>query len=102
MDTKQLGGIWGVGLALLLTSIMVGGFVPMALAQEGQTSPLSTGVVATITAIDTKTCMVTLQTETGEVFQLPKEWRWKVGDKVECDRVPWARRPQLQDCKPWK
>jgi hypothetical protein len=68
------------------------GLVPLAMAVPG--------VVATVTAVDTKTGMATLTTEAGEVFDLPKETLWKVGSQVECERGDPAR-PRLQNCQPW-
>ena len=86
---------------ILLTGAMVAGFVPMTLAQDSDSPPSSTGVVATITALDAKTGLATLQTEAGEVFELPK-WRlWKVGDKVLCDRID-VLRPRFERCQPWQ
>ena len=80
----------------LLTGILAVGFVPVALAQ-GQ----GPDVVATITSIAKKTGRVTLQTDTGEVFQHAKRAEWKVGDKVICYRNKSARSPRLSDCRPW-
>jgi len=85
----------------VLTGILVAGIVSVTLARDDRI-PVSTGVVATITSIDAHHGMATLQTEAGEVFQLRKEWSWKVGDKVECDRIDDVARPRLQDCKPWQ
>ena len=78
----------------LLTGALIVGLVPLAMAR--------TGVVAMVTAVDTKTDMATLTTEAGEVFDLPKEEIWKVGSMVECERVEAAPRPRLQDCQPWQ
>ena len=78
----------------LLTGTLILGLVPLAMAR--------TGVVATVTAVDTKTDMATLTTETGEVFDLPKEELWKVGSMVECEQVEAAPRPRLQHCQPWQ
>ena len=77
----------------LLTGALIVGLVPLAMAR--------TGVVATVTAVDTKTDMATLTTEAGEVFDLPKEDLWKVGSKVECDRIDEGPVPRLQNCQPW-
>ena len=51
----------------LLTGVLVGGFVPVALAQGR-----GPDVVATITSIAKKTGRVTLRTDTGEVFNHAK------------------------------
>jgi len=85
----------------LLTGALVGGFAPVALADK-QLVPVSLGVVATVTAINAKTSLATLMTEHGEVFEVWKGWGWKVGDKVECERIDAAPRPWLQDCKLWR
>lgn len=77
----------------LLTGTLILGLVPLAMAR--------TGVVATVTAVDTKTDMATLTTEAGEVFDLPKEELWKVGSTVECDRIDEGPVPRLQHCQPW-
>src|SRR2546425_11930818 len=71
----------------LLTATLIGGFVSVPLAEDQESGPSSTGVVATITTIDAKTRMATLTTEAGEVFELPKESLWHVGHKVLCDRM---------------
>ena len=80
----------------LLTGTLILGFVPLTLA-------VSRGVVATVIAVDDKTSMVTLQTETGQVFQLTKDDLpyWQVGSKVECDQTDDNPLPQLQNCQPW-
>jgi len=87
-----------LGLALAILGIAS----TLAFAQDRGEVPDSRGVVAMITTIDAKTGMATLKTEEGEVFELPKGWRWKVGDKVECDRIGAGPRPRLQHCQPWK
>ena len=74
----------------------------LAFAQGDGAPAISTGVVATITALDAKTGLATLQTEAGEVFELPKEWYWKMGDKVLCDRRDEGPPPRLQQCQPWQ
>ena len=84
----------GVALALLRLVSTV------AIAQSSD-SPGSRGVVVTITAIDGSTKMATLQTETGEVFALPKEAQWHVGHKAICDRID-AAPPWLTNCRIWE
>ena len=61
----------------LLTGALIVGFVPLTLA-------VSRGVVATVIAVDDTTSMVTLQTETGQVFQLTKDDlpNWKIGSST--------------------
>ena len=90
----------------LLTGLLVVVMVPVTLAQKSDQRPDANGMVATITAIDRRTGMATLTTEAGEVFVLPKEMLWQVGDKVACERVDIrlqrldaAPRPRLWNCK---
>ena len=85
----------------LLTGALIGRLASVALAERAP-NPISLGVVTTITVINAKTGMATLLTEHGEVFEVWKGWRWKAGDKVECDRIDAAPRPWLQNCKPWQ
>jgi hypothetical protein len=80
----------------LLSGLLVGGGVPVALAQGR-----GPDVVATITAISQKTGNATLRTETGQVVRLPKSPGWQVGDKVICHRSV-QQRSQLFDCRPWQ
>jgi len=70
----------------LLTGTLIMGFVPFTLA-------VSRGVVATVTAVDDKTSMVTLQTETGQVFQLTKDDLpyWQVGRRWNVSRQTTTR-----------
>jgi|RhiMetdeSRZDD1v2_1073273.scaffolds.fasta_scaffold466420_3 hypothetical protein len=93
----------------LLTGILVMVMVPVTLAQKSDQRPDANGMVATITAIDRRTGMATLTTETGEVFALPKETLWHVGSKVKCERVDFrlqrldaAPHSHLGNCKPWQ
>jgi len=79
----------------LLTGTLIVGLVPLAMA-------VTRGVVATVTAVDTKTDMATLTTEAGEVFDLPQEELWKVGSQVECDQTDDNPNPRLQNCQPWQ
>ena len=86
-----------VGLALALLGLAS----TVAFAQSSNV-PVSTGVVATITAIDANTDVATLQTEAGEVFELPQRSQWHVGHKVLCDRIEGGRHSRLQDCRLWE
>jgi hypothetical protein len=88
--------------AVLVTSLLLGGLVPLSIAGESSLPPVSQGVVATITGIDDHHHMATLTTEEGEVFELPKESLWKVGSKVECDLIEAAPHARLQNCQPWE
>jgi hypothetical protein len=85
---------------VLVTGVLVGVvMVPEALAQTD--TPGSVGVIVTIITLDAKKGMALLQTDDGEVFELPKGWRWKVGDQMACDRIAAAPRGWLQNCRPW-
>ncbi len=86
-----------VGLALALL-----GLASTVAFAQGTDNPASRGVVATITAIDANTDVATLQTEAGEVFELPQRSQWHVGHKVLCDRIERAPWPQLQRCQLWE
>ena len=97
MDTKKHMGLWGVGLALLLL-----GWQAQPVVGESENLQISTGVVATITAIDANTDVATLQTEAGEVFELPQRSQWHVGHKVLCDRIEGGRHSRLRDCRLWE
>ena len=89
--------------ALLVTSLLFGGLVPLTIAGESSSMPpVSQGVVATITRIDAHTHMATLTTEEGEVFELPKASLWKVGSKAECDLIEEGPYARLQHCQPWE
>jgi len=87
-----------VGLALALLGLAA----TVVFAGDSASVPVSTGVVATITALDATTDMATLQTDAGEVFELPQRAQWHVGHKVECDRIDAGARSRLQNCKPWE
>jgi len=57
----------------VLTGTLVVGRVPVTLAQQSDAVPVATGVVATITSLDSRTGLATLTTTAGEGFQVPKE-----------------------------
>ena len=82
----------------LLTGTLLVGLVPLARAEQ---PPVSTGMVARVTAVDTKTGMATLQTADGEVFHKSKYIVGQVGNKVECNRDD-GPVPQSRNCQPWK
>jgi len=86
-----------VGLALALLGLAS----TVVFAQDSANPPSSTGVIATVTAIDARTSVATLQTEAGEVFELPQRPQWHVGHTVLCDRMA-AWRPRLQHCQLWE
>jgi len=85
----------------LLTGTLMLGFMPLATGPNALLAR-ATGVVATITAIDRPTGATTLTTEAGEVFTMALPGTWKVGDRVECDRVEDAPQVRLQHCQPWQ
>ena len=60
------------------------------------------GEFATITAVDARTGMATLQTQGGETFTVPKDRSWKVGTRVLCDRVSDGTPHYLERCLPWQ
>jgi len=95
MMATQYRGIWVVGFALLLLGLMV----HPALAQ--QDSPYTRGVLTTVTAIDEDAGVATLQTESGQVFQVHQRLRWEKGDKVMCDQRNRSGRLELQNCRLW-
>ena len=80
------------------------GFVPGALAQGSDDSPVSVGVVATVTGIDAASDTATLRTQAGEVFELPQAARWHVGHQVLCDRIgqSFSSRARFQNCRIWE
>jgi len=87
--------------AVLLMGALILGLVPLAIGPDAVLAR-ATGVVATITALDGSTGEATLTTETGEVFTIALPGPWKVGDRVECDRVDDAPQIRLQRCQPWQ
>jgi hypothetical protein len=93
-----------LGLALAMLGIVFTlGSVPVALAQDSGAgdSPVSRGVVATVTSIDTNTDTATLKTEEGEVFEHAEGWQWHIGHKVLCSRIDGSR-PRFERCRPWE
>jgi hypothetical protein len=85
-----------VGLALALLGLAS----TLAFAQADGGPAGSTGVIATITAIDARTSVATLQTEAGEVFELPQRPLWTMGTQVLCDRIEDSP-PRLRHCQLW-
>jgi hypothetical protein len=75
---------------------------PVFAQQSANDGPMSTGVVATIIAIDARTSAATLQTNAGDVFELPQRSQWHVGHQVLCDQTVDRRRPRLQHCQLWE
>ncbi len=86
-----------VPTALIAGTLLLG---LVTLSTASPTTPVSTGVVASVIAIDAHNDIATLKTENGEVYELPKDSLWHVGSRVECDRVEIAPSPQLQNCQP--
>jgi hypothetical protein len=85
----------------LLTGTLLVGLVPLAMAGPGGNPPVSTGVVARVTAVDPKTSTATLKTQDGEVFYKSKYIVGKVGSQVECDRIDEGPHPRFQHCQLW-
>ena len=87
-------------LTVLLGGALVLGGVTWRPAHAGQSGPVLTEVVATITAIHASNGTATLQTKSGEVYKLPKETAWKVGSQVACQRIEEGPLAMLQQCQP--
>jgi hypothetical protein len=89
---------YAITLGLALAMLGIGSMVVFAQPSD---SPVSRGVVATVTSIDANTDTATMKTEEGEVFEHPEGWQWHVGHKVICDRIDtWP--PRLQHCRLWE
>ena len=89
-----------VSTALLTGSLLFGSLL---LAPSPSTlQAKAVGVFATITAIDARTGTATLQVEGGEMFAVPKDRIWKVGMRVQCDRVSDGVPHYLERCMPWQ
>ena len=86
-------------LTALLTGSLMFGLLP--LASVHQAVARATGVVAVVTAVDTRTGTATLTTEAGEVYTLPKATLWNTGTRVQCERVEDAAYLQLRNCQLW-
>lgn len=92
-----------LGFALTILGLVATlGFAPVALAQGSGDSPITRGVVATVTAINADTNIATLQTEEGEVFKLATASRWHVGHKMLCERGGDSSRPRFWNCQLWE
>jgi hypothetical protein len=87
-------------LTVLLGGALVLGGVTWRPAHAGKSGPVLTEVIATITAIDASNGTATLQTQSGEVYKLPKAMSWKVGSQVACQRIEEGRLAMLQQCQP--
>jgi hypothetical protein len=88
-----------VSTALLTGSLVFGSLL---LAPSPSTlQARAVGAFATITTIDARTGMATLQVEGGETFAMPKETLWKVGTRVLCERVSDGVPHYLARCLVW-
>ncbi len=87
----------------LVMATLLTGFVTRSLAEKNDPHPGSTGVVVTVTAIDSHNTMATLKAASGVLYQLSADASWRVGDKLECDLMEPSLRPEvrLQHCRPW-
>ena len=89
-----------VSTALLTSSLMFGLLLlapgPNTLQANG------VGVFATVTAIDPRSGVATIATDGGEVFTIAKDSLWKVGTRVECERVADRTPSYVQHCLLWQ
>lgn len=87
-------------LTALLTSSLLFGLLVLPPAHNA--SARAVGVIATVTAVDTRTGTATLTTAAGEVYTLAKDSLWNVGTRVQCERVEDAIPVRLQRCLSWQ
>jgi hypothetical protein len=86
----------------LLTGSLLFGFLLLA-PSSGTLLAKAVGVFATVTAIDARKGVATLQTvEGGEVFTVLSDRIWKVGMRLQCDRVSDGTPHYLERCLPWQ
>jgi hypothetical protein len=89
-----------VSTAFLSGSLLLG-----SLFLAPNSSPLlakAVGEFATITSVDARTGMATLQTQGGETFTVLKDRSWTVGTRVLCDRVSDGTPHYLERCLVWQ
>jgi len=88
-----------VSTALLMGSLVFGSLL---LAPSPSTlQAKAVGVFATISAIDARTGIATLQVDGGESFAVPKDRTWQVGMRLLCERVSDGIPHYLQGCLSW-
>jgi len=89
-----------VSTALLSGSLLFGS---LFLASSPSTLlAKAVGEFATITAIDARRGIATLQTQGGETFTVSKDRSWTVGTRVLCDRVSDGTPHYLERCLVWQ
>ena len=89
-----------VSTAFLTSSLLFGSLV---LAPSSSTLlAKAVGEFATVTAIDSRTGLATLQTPGGETFNVSKDRSWSVGTRVLCDRVSDGTPHYLDRCLVWQ
>jgi hypothetical protein len=87
-----------VSTALLTASLFA---LLLLVASPSTLLAKAVGVFATVTAIDTRTGMATIQVDGGDTFTLAKETLWKVGMRLQCDRVSDGVPHYLERCLVW-
>jgi len=88
-----------VSTALLMGSLVFGSL--LLAPNPGTLQARAVGAFATITAIDARTGIASLQVDSGEMFTVPSDRPWKVGMRVLCDRVGDGTPHYLERCLPW-
>ena len=86
--------------AALITGSLMFGLLSVALT-PGTPQANGVGVFATVTAIDTRG-IATLMTDGGEMYTLTKDTLWKVGTRLECERVADTTPHFLRHCLLWQ
>jgi hypothetical protein len=81
--------------SLLLGSLLVAPNPSTLLAK-------AVGEFATVTAVDARRGVATLQTQAGETFTVTKDSSWTVGTRVLCDRVSDGTPHYLERCLVWQ
>jgi hypothetical protein len=81
--------------SLLLGSLLVAPSPSTLLAK-------AVGEFATVTAVDARRGVATLQTQAGETFTVTKDSSWTVGTRVLCDRVSDGTPHYLDRCLVWQ
>ena len=84
----------------LCTSTLLMGLV--VLSPSNHIQARAVGVFATVTAIDASRGVATLTTDAGEVYPMFQDSLWRVGTRVECERVEDASQLRLQHCLLWQ
>ena len=89
-----------ISTAFLTSSLLFGSLI---LAPSPSTLlAKAVGEFATVTAVDARTGIATLQTPAGETFTVSKDRSWTVGTRVLCDRVSDGTPHYLDRCLVWQ